>query len=54
MTLNIWFYITFAMVSALMFGAGALIAYIEGLKELNNRYYRRSKNNGKNKKKYSA
>jgi hypothetical protein len=37
-----------------MFGAGALIAYIEGLKELNNRYNRRIKNNGKNTKKYSA
>ena len=42
--MTIWFYISFAMVSALMFGAGALIAYIEGLKELNNRYYGRSKN----------
>jgi hypothetical protein len=41
------------MVSALMFGAGALIAYIEGLKELNNRYNRRIKNNGKNPKKPS-
>jgi hypothetical protein len=41
------------MVSALMFGAGALIAYIEGLKELNNRYNRRRKNDGKNPKKPS-
>jgi hypothetical protein len=42
------------MVSALMFGAGALIAYIEGLKELNNRYNNRGiKNNGKDPKKPS-
>lgn len=39
--MTIYFYITFGIVSALMFGAGALIAYIEGLKELNNRYYGR-------------
>jgi hypothetical protein len=42
------------MVSALMFGVGALIAYIEGEKELNNRYNKRRKNNGKNQKKHSA
>ena len=51
--MTIFFYITFAMVSALMFGVGALIAYIEGEKELNNRYNRGSKNNGKNQKKHS-
>jgi hypothetical protein len=40
------------MVAALMFGVGALIAYIEGLKELNNRYNRGRKNDGKNQKKH--
>ena len=52
--MTIWFYITFAIVSAVMFTAGAVITYIEGLKELENRYIRRTKNNGKNPKKYSA
>ena len=42
--MTIYFYITFAIVSAVMFTVGALIAYIEGLKELNNRYYGRGKN----------
>ena len=51
--MTIFFYITFAMVAALMFGVGALIAYIEGLKELNNKYNRGIKNNGKNQKKQS-
>ena len=50
--MTIFFYITFAMVAALMFGVGALLAYIEGLKELNNRYYRGIKNDGKNQKKH--
>ena len=52
---TIFFYISFAMVSAVMFAVGALIAYIEGEKELKNRYYNRGrKNNGKNQKKHSA
>ena len=50
--MTIFFYIAFAMVAALMFGVGALIAYIEGLKELNNRYNRGTNNNGKNQKKH--
>ena len=50
--MTIFFYITFAMVAALMFGVGALIAYIEGLKELNNRYNMGRNNNGKNQKKH--
>ena len=32
--MTILFYITFAMVAALMFAAGAVIAYMEGKKEL--------------------
>ena len=52
--MTIFFYITFAIVSAVMFTAGAVIAYIEGLKELDNRYNKRRKNNGKNQKKHSA
>ena len=51
--MTIFFYITFAMVAALRFGVGALIAYIEGLKELNYKYNRGIKNNGKNQKKQS-
>ena len=51
--MTIFFYITFAMVAALMFGVGALIAYIEGEKELKNRYYKGRQNNGKNQKKHS-
>ena len=43
----------FAMVSAVMFGVGAIIAYIEGEKELNRQYDRRRQNNGKNQKKHS-
>ena len=50
--MTIFFYITFAMIAALMFGVGALIAYIEGLKELNNRYNIGRNNNGKNQKKH--
>ena len=36
--MTILFYIVFAMVSALMFAAGAVIAYIEGEKELISKY----------------
>ena len=36
--MTIYFYITFAIVSAVMFTAGAFIAYIEGEKELANKY----------------
>jgi hypothetical protein len=42
------------MISALMIGAGAIIAYIEGEKELKYKYNRGIKNNGKNQKKHSA
>ena len=52
--MTLLFYITFAMVSAVMFTVGAFIAYIEGLKELNNKYNKGIKNNGKNQKKHSA
>ena len=36
--MNIFFYIMFAMVSAVMFAAGAVIAYVEGEKELTIKY----------------
>lgn len=36
--MTILFYIMFAMVAAVMFAAGAIIAYIEGEKELFNKY----------------
>ena len=36
--MTILFYIMFAMVAAVMFAAGAIIAYIEGEKELLNKY----------------
>ena len=36
--MTIFFYIMFAMVSAVMFAAGAVIAYIEGEKELTIKY----------------
>lgn len=36
--MTILFYIMFAMIAALMFAAGALIAYIEGKKELISKY----------------
>ena len=52
--MTIFFYIAFAMISALMFGVGALIAYIEGEKELNYKYNRGIKKDGKNQKKHSA
>jgi hypothetical protein len=42
----------FGMVSAVMFGVGAIIAYIEGEKELNYKYNRGINNNGKNQKKH--
>lgn len=51
--MTILFYIVFAMVSAVMFTAGAIIAYIEGEKELTYKYNRGIKNNGKNPKKQS-
>ena len=43
--MTIWFYITFAMVSAVMFTAGALIAYTEGKKELAIKYGQEEKRN---------
>lgn len=52
--MTIYFYIMFAIVSTVMFTVGAIITYIEGEKELKNRYNRGSKNNGKNPKKHSA
>ena len=36
--MTIFFYIMFAIVSAVMFTAGAIIAYIEGKKELTTKY----------------
>ena len=36
--MNIFFYIMFAMGSAVMFAAGAVIAYVEGEKELTIKY----------------
>lgn len=36
--MTLLFYILFAMVAAIMFAAGALIAYIEGEKELISKY----------------
>ena len=41
--MTILFYIMFAMVSAVMFAAGAVLAYIEGKKELVNKYNTRGK-----------
>ena len=43
--MTIYFYITFAIVSAVMFTAGAIIAYIEGEKELILKYKQGAKNN---------
>ncbi len=43
--MTILFYIMFAMVAALMFAAGAVIAYFEGEKELTLKYKQGGKNN---------
>lgn len=43
--MTIYFYIMFAIVSAVMFTAGALIAYIEGKKELAIKYGQEGKTN---------
>ena len=43
--MTIFFYIMFAMVSAVMFAAGAMLAYLEGEKELILKYKQGVKNN---------
>lgn len=43
--MTIYFYIMFAMVSTVMFTVGALIAYIEGKKELAIKYGQEGKTN---------
>ena len=43
--MTIFFYIMFAMVSAVMFAAGAVLAYLEGEKELILKYKQGAKNN---------
>ena len=43
--MTILFYIMFAMISAVMFAAGAVIAYVEGEKELILKYKKGAKNN---------
>ena len=42
--MTIFFYIMFAMVSAVMFAAGAVLAYLEGEKELTLKYKQGAKN----------
>ena len=43
--MTIYFYIMFAIVSAVMFTAGTIIAYIEGKKELVIKYGQEGKTN---------
>lgn len=43
--MTIFFYIMFAMVSAVMFAAGAVLTYLEGEKELILKYKQGEKNN---------